>query len=80
MMAEYCPVCGSIMTFTVCSNRKCPTKNAAAREWIINGVEYKFKEAVTKAEAEEAVGKMTDLVVKRKKPEIENEFIKPWTP
>jgi hypothetical protein len=53
-MAKYCK-CGSLMVFTVCSNRKCPElKDAKSTEWIINERLYTFKKSLTKAEAQEA--------------------------
>jgi hypothetical protein len=78
MKIRYCKSCGSILTLGICTYRKCPEKNAADTSWIINGVEYKFKEAITKAEAEEHVKKKSDLVMKLRQPE--NEYIKPWVP
>lgn len=61
---EYCK-CGSTIN-GICTNKRCPDKNNKLNRWVIDGVEYKFKETVTKSEAEEAV-KTKSLIVIRSK-------------
>lgn len=45
---------------------RCPEKNHKLISWIIDGIEYRFKEWVTKDEAEEAVQNESIIVVRSK--------------
>lgn len=47
---NYCE-CGSIQTFGVCSNRRCPLANRENGEWIIDGELVRFTKPVTLEEA-----------------------------
>jgi hypothetical protein len=46
---SYCAICQSLMINGECSNRHC---NKPCREWVVDGVLVRFKEPVTKEEAE----------------------------
>lgn len=71
---EYCK-CGSLIDI-ICTNKRCPDKNNSLRKWVVEGIEYKFTEPMTKSEAEEAVkGQHITVIRSKGNPYIERAII-----
>lgn len=71
---NYCKTCNSIIQNGICTNRRCTSRNEALTSWLIDGALWRFKRAVTYAEAQEAVDKKSELAIKIVPPK--KEFIK----
>lgn len=65
---QFCEICNSIIQDNLCTNRRCTSRNEALASWIIDGTLYRFKRAVTLAEATEAVMDKSEIVYKMKPP------------
>jgi hypothetical protein len=63
-MPDFCPHCHSLLIQGVCTYRQCPGKDEACYCWIIGGQEYRFRERLTRAEAERAVSTHDRVVLK----------------
>ena len=60
------------MDFGVCSNRHCQVANREALTWIIDGIEYRFKELVTYNKAVDLKKTGSKLVFRQPPPIREN--------
>lgn len=69
---KYCN-CGSILEYGICSNKHCKETNREAADWIIDGVEYRFKEPVTYDEAVKLKQEGSSLIKKNSPPIKENQ-------
>jgi len=63
-MPEFCEECGSLKIAGVCTNRRLHDPDYRSCAWMINGQVHRFKLAVTREEAEQAVREMSGIVLR----------------
>ena len=61
----YCTYCNSLIVNDICSNKRCPSKDAALTSWVINGMLYRFKTPMTLSKAIELRRQGSSLILKQ---------------
>jgi hypothetical protein len=68
-LMQFCEVCNSIIHDGKCTNRRCASRDERLTSWLIDGVLWRFRVALTRAEAVEAVRDKADVMIKPKRNE-----------